>query len=117
MACSEAMGEANGRGSSFSLDQSMPAYIVGTVRISDPEAFAAYAQAIRGLSAEFGGEAVVSGAVAKVFEGESPVGERVVVTRFPSEAEAAAYLGSPRYLEAKKLRAGAAAVEIRLVLV
>jgi uncharacterized protein (DUF1330 family) len=95
----------------------MPAYIVGTVRISDPERFAAYGAAIRGLSAEFGGEPVVGGAVSRVFEGDSPVGERVVVTRFPSEAEATAYLQSPRYLEAKALRAGAAQVEIRLVVV
>jgi uncharacterized protein (DUF1330 family) len=41
----------------------------------------------------------------------------VVVTRFPSEAEATAYMTSPRYLEAKALRAGAAEVEIRLVVV
>jgi len=95
----------------------MPAYLVGTVRISDPERFAAYGAAIKGLSAEFGGEPVVGGAVAKVFEGKSPLGERVVVTRFPSEAEATAYMKSPRYLEAKALRAGAAEVEIRLIVV
>jgi uncharacterized protein (DUF1330 family) len=55
--------------------------------------------------------------VSAVLEGESPAGERVVVTRFPSEADARAYLGCPRYLEAKALRAGAAEVEIRLVVV
>jgi uncharacterized protein (DUF1330 family) len=95
----------------------MPAYLVGTVRISDPERFAAYGAAIKGLSAQFGGEAIVGGPVAKVFEGDSPVGERVVVTRFASEAEATAYIQSPLYLEAKALRAGAADVEIRLVVV
>ncbi len=94
----------------------MAAYIVGTVRISDPEAFAAYSAAIKGLSAEFGGEPVLGGAVSAVFEGDSPIGERVVVTRFPSEAEATAYLQSPRYLAAKALRAGAATVEIRLII-
>jgi uncharacterized protein (DUF1330 family) len=93
----------------------MPAYLVGTVRITDPEAFGAYAAGIKGLSAEFGGEPLVGGPVARVFEGESPVGERVVVTRFPSEADAAAYLASPRYVAAKALRAGAAEVELRLV--
>jgi uncharacterized protein (DUF1330 family) len=95
----------------------MPAYLVGTVRISDPERFAAYGAAIKGLSAEFGGEPVLGGAVAKVFEGDSPVGERVVVTRFPSEAEASAYMLSPRYRDAKALRAGAAEVEIRLIVI
>ncbi len=94
----------------------MAAYLVGTVRIKDPERFAAYSAAIRGLSAEFGGEPLVGGAVSAVFEGDSPIGERVVVTRFPSEADANAYLQSPRYLAAKALRVGAATVEIRLVL-
>ena len=95
----------------------MAAYIVGTVRISDPERFGAYSAAIRGLSAEFGGEPLVGGVVSAVFEGDSQIGERVVVTRFPSEADATAYLQSPRYLAAKALRAGAAIVEIRLIIV
>ncbi len=93
----------------------MPAYLVGTVRITDQERYGAYAAAIRGLSAEFGGEALVGGAVSAVFEGDSPVGERVVVTRFPSEADAAAYLQSGRYRDAKALRDGAAEVQLRLV--
>jgi uncharacterized protein (DUF1330 family) len=93
----------------------MAAYLVGTVRISDPERFAAYGAAIKGLSAKFGGEPVAAGPVSVVFEGDSPVGERVVVTRFPTEADATAYVRSARYLEAKDLRAGAAVVELRLV--
>ncbi len=95
----------------------MPAYLVGTVRISDPERFAAYAAAVKGVAADFGGEPIVSGAVSKTFEGDSPLGERVVVTRFPTEADAAAYVTSSRYLAAKALRAGAADVELRLVVV
>jgi uncharacterized protein (DUF1330 family) len=98
------------------LDLNMPAFLVGTVRISDPDRFGAYAAAIRGLSAEFGGEPVVAGAVHDVLEGDSPIGERVVVTRFPSQEDAKAYLQSPRYLEAKALRSGAATVELRLIL-
>jgi uncharacterized protein (DUF1330 family) len=93
----------------------MPAYIVATVRITDQRRFGDYAAAIRGLSAEFGGEAVVAGPVDAVLEGESPGGERVVVTRFPSADDARAYLNSPRYLAAKALRSGAAAVDLRLV--
>jgi uncharacterized protein (DUF1330 family) len=95
----------------------MSAYLVGTVRISDPDRFGAYTAAIKGLSAQFGGEAIVAGPVKTVFEGETPIGERVVVTRFPSEADATAYLASPAYLSAKALRSGAAVVELRLVVV
>jgi len=93
----------------------MSAYLIGTVRISDPDRFAAYAAAIKGLSAQFGGEAIVAGPVKTVFEGDSPIGERIVVTRFPSEAEATAYLQSSPYQDAKTLRSGAAEVELRLV--
>ena len=93
----------------------MPAYLVGTVRIHDAEKFAQYGAAIRGLSAEFGGESVVAGPVSAVFEGNSPIGERVVVVKFPSAADAEAYLTSPKYLAGKALRAGAADIELRVV--
>ncbi len=75
-----------------------PAYIVGTVRITDPERFAAYGQAIRGLSAEFGGESVVAGAVSAVLEGESPVDEGVVVALAFSTAPAALSLAASAIL-------------------
>jgi uncharacterized protein (DUF1330 family) len=94
----------------------MSVYVVGTVTITDPERFAAYGNAIKGLSAEFGGEPVLAGAASAVVEGDSPIGERVVVTRFPSAEDAMAYLQSPRYLAAKALRAGAAVVNIRIVI-
>jgi uncharacterized protein (DUF1330 family) len=93
----------------------MPAYLVGTVRILDAERFAQYAAAIRGLAAEHGGEPLVAGLVTDVAEGDSPVGERVVVTRFPSVQQAKDYLASTAYQSAKTLRAGAAELELRVV--
>lgn len=93
----------------------MPAFLVGTVRITDAEAFAKYGAAIKGLSANFGGESIMAGAVMDVMEGNSPVGERVVVSKFPTAELARAYLTSPAYLAAKALRAGAAEVELRLI--
>lgn len=93
----------------------MAAYVVATVRVSDPAKFAAYGGAIKGLAGQFGGETVVAGNVLDVLEGDAAVGERVVVTRFPGEEQARGYLTSPHYLAAKALRAGAAEVEIRLI--
>jgi len=93
----------------------MPAYIVATVRISDPERFALYAKGIAGLSERFGGEAVVRGAVSEVIEGAGVVGERVVVSRYPDVAAAQAYLASPEYQAACAHRAGAADVIMRLI--
>jgi uncharacterized protein (DUF1330 family) len=93
----------------------MPAFIVATVRITDPEQFAKYGAAIKGVSAEHGGEPVVAGAVSEVMEGGSPVGERVVVVKFPDAASARAYINDPRYVAGKELRLGAAEVEMRLI--
>jgi uncharacterized protein (DUF1330 family) len=93
----------------------MAAYIVATVRISDPEKFALYGKAIAGLSERFGGVPVVKGPVAEVLEGGSPVGERVVVTRFDTADAARAYIGSPDYQAAVVHRDGAADVEMRLL--
>lgn len=93
----------------------MAAYIVATVRISDPDKFALYGKAIAGLSERFGGVPVVKGPVAEVLEGGSPVGERVVVTRFETADAARAYIGSPDYQAATVHREGAAEVEMRLL--
>jgi uncharacterized protein (DUF1330 family) len=93
----------------------MTAFIVATVRISDPAKFAQYGAAIAGLSERFGGEAVVKGAVSEVLEGKGAVGERVVVSRYPDAASAKAYIASPEYQAAAALREGAAEIEMRLL--
>jgi uncharacterized protein (DUF1330 family) len=95
----------------------MPAYLVGTVKITDADRFSAYSAAIRGLSAKFGGESVVAGQIADVLEGGADPAERVVVTRFPSEADARAYLACDDYVAAKIKRTGAATVVLRLLVV
>jgi uncharacterized protein (DUF1330 family) len=94
----------------------MAAYIVATVMITDPDRFADYGKAIAGLSESFGGTPVVRGAVAEVLEGQSPVGERVVVTRFEDAQAARNYVNSPQYIAAKAMREGAAEVEMRLLI-
>uniref|UniRef100_UPI0035CBA1A5 DUF1330 domain-containing protein n=1 Tax=uncultured Sphingomonas sp. TaxID=158754 RepID=UPI0035CBA1A5 len=93
----------------------MAAYVVATVRITDPDRFALYAKGIAGLSERFGGEAVVKGPVSEVLEGEGLVGERVVVSRYPDAAAARAYLASPEYLAAAAHRVGAAEIVMRLI--
>ena len=93
----------------------MAAYLVATVRISDPVQFAGYAKAIAGLSERFGGVYVVRGKVSEVLEGDGDPDERVVVSRFPDAEAARAYLSSPDYQAAAALRKGAAIVEMRLL--
>lgn len=93
----------------------MAAYIVATVTISDPAKFGEYVKAIAGLSEKHGGEYLVRGKVAEVFEGDVDPDERVVVSRFPNADAARAYAKSPEYLAGAKLRAGAGKVETRLL--
>lgn len=93
----------------------MAAYIVATVRITDPERFAAYGKGIAGLSERFGGEALVRGTVSALLEGEGETGERVVVTRFADGDAARAYIASPEYRAASVHRVGAATVTMRLI--
>lgn len=93
----------------------MAAYLVATVRISDPIRFAEYGRAIAGLSERFGGEYLVRGKVAEVLEGQTDPDERVVVSRFPDPDAARAYVASPEYRAGAQLREGAAVVEMRLM--
>jgi uncharacterized protein (DUF1330 family) len=93
----------------------MAAYLVATVRITDPARFSAYLQAIAGLSEKFGGESIVKGSVDGLLEGDAPAGERIVVSRFPDADAVRCYIGSPEYQHGKALREGAAEVTMRLV--
>ncbi len=93
----------------------MTAFIVVTLTISDLTAYKEYTTAIAGLSAQFGGEAIVKGPVSECIEGKNPEGEIVVVVRFPNAEKALAYVNSDTYQKGKKLREGAAEVTMRLI--
>lgn len=94
----------------------MAAFIIATVQVTDPEAFSAYGKANAGLGEKFGGEYLVRGVVSEVLEGDSTIGERVVVVRFANVDSARAYLASPEYQVAKLLREGAAVLTMRLMI-
>ena len=102
-------------GSNSKLSPNMPAYIVATVTITDPDRFAVYARGIAGLNEKYGGEPIVKGAVTEVLEGDSKPGERVVVTRFANADAARAYIQCPEYQAASLHRRGAAHVVMRLI--
>lgn len=93
----------------------MPAYLVATVRITDPDKFGQYTKAIAGLSEQHGGEYVVRGPITEVLEGDIDPGERVIVSRFPDADAARAYVQSPEYRAGAKLREGAGTVQMRLI--
>ncbi len=93
----------------------LAAYIVATVRITNPQDFALYVGAIAGLSERYGGVYLLRGAVSEVLEGDSPLDERVVILQFGTAETAKAYIQSDEYQAAARLRAGAAEVRIRLL--
>jgi uncharacterized protein (DUF1330 family) len=84
--------------------------------IDDPVPFLAYARAAAELVTRFGGRYVVRAPKASVvLEGAWPDTRKVVVSEWPSMAMAQAFFESAEYAEVRKLREGAARVEIRLV--
>jgi uncharacterized protein (DUF1330 family) len=93
----------------------MAAYIVSTLRVSDPAKFGEYIQKVAGVAEQHGGEYVTRGRVAEVMEGDVDPAEWVVVSRFPTADAARGYLNSPEYQAGKLLRLGAATLEARLL--
>ena len=93
----------------------MPAYLVVTLQVSDVEKFGAYRDAIAGLEADFGGRYLVRAPVHDRLEGDGPDDERVVVMAFPDVRAVRDFIASDAYQAAKRLRAGAAMLNMRLV--
>lgn len=93
----------------------MPAYLVATVTITDPDKFSGYSKAIAGLSEKFGGEYIVRGPITEVLEGDIAPDQRVIVSKFPDAQSARDYVNSPEYKAGAALRQGAGTVEMRLI--
>jgi uncharacterized protein (DUF1330 family) len=93
----------------------MPAYLVVTLAVSDPQAFGRYRDAIKDLETRYGGRYLVRAPVGEWLEGSGAEGERVVVMEFPDAAQIRQFIASDAYQAAKKLRAAAAVLNMRLV--
>jgi uncharacterized protein (DUF1330 family) len=85
----------------------MPAYVIVETDITDPEQYDRYREASPGAVHSGGGRFLVRGGELAVLEGDwSP--SRVVVLEFPDFEAAKRWYDSPEYQEAKRLREGAA---------
>ncbi len=84
----------------------MPAYVVGTIEITDPEAYRKYTAETPGAIARWGGRFVIRGAEPEVLEGEWPA-RRLVVIEFPDRATARAFYDSDEYQALIPLRQAA----------
>jgi len=91
----------------------MSVYVIFQLDVHDPQTFGRYTTAAARTGDAYGSEIVAVGP-AEVVEGEW-FGTRTVVARFPDRAAATAWLHSPAYREATRLRHAAATSNVVLV--
>mgnify|MGYP005847867535 CR=1 FL=1 len=89
----------------------MAAYLVGHIRVRDPEGWKQYVAQVPGTLAPFGGEVLFRGRRAAVLAGEHGH-ELVVALRFPDPGAVAAWHGSPAYQSLVPIRDAAADVTL-----
>ncbi len=85
----------------------MPAYVIVETDVHDPEQYERYKVASPGAVASGGGRFVVRGGELAVLEGDWHP-SRLVVLEFEDLEAVKRWYASPEYQEAKKLREGAA---------
>ncbi|MGH3008249.1 MAG: DUF1330 domain-containing protein [Gaiellaceae bacterium] len=92
----------------------MPAYVVIETDVNDPEQYERYKAASPGAVDSGGGRFVVRGGELAVLEGDWDP-SRLVILEFPDLDTVKRWYDSPEYVEARKLREGAA--NLRMVAV
>ena len=85
----------------------MTAYLLGRVKITDPDRYKEYMKRTPGAVDKYGGKFIVRGGDVMTLEGEGET-RRMVLIEFPSVKKAKEFYYSPEYQETKKLREGAA---------
>lgn len=89
----------------------MPAYVVATMSIHDPETYRRYTALTPALVERHGGRFLTRGDDVQTAEGE-PFVERMVILEFASAAAVQAWLADPDYVAAAKFRHAASTSRI-----
>ena len=84
----------------------MPAYLVTTITVTNPERFQEYRKLAGPAVAQYGGKYLVRGGERTVLEGKFEA-NRLVVVEFPSSEDAKTFYNSPEYQAARQKRIGA----------
>ena len=87
------------------------AYVLVQVDVTHPERYGEYTKLSPGIIAKYGGRFLARGGRTTTLEG-APAKGRVVVIEFPSFDAAERFYNSPEYGEARKLRDGAASMQM-----
>ena len=74
----------------------MPAYLIATIKVTNPEGYKAYVAAVPPTIAKFGGRYHVRGGNPQFLEGKWDQ-DRIVVLEFKDKATALAWYNSPEY--------------------
>lgn len=81
----------------------MPAYVINDMEVTDPVTFEQYKQLSPATVERYGGRFLVRGGSIEPQEGHwSP--KRLVVLEFPTVEQARAWIDSPEYAPARRLR-------------
>lgn len=81
----------------------MPAYVINDMEVTDPQLFEEYKKLSPPTVAQYGGKFLARGGRTEPLEGDwSP--RRLVILEFPSVAQARAWIDSPEYAPARRLR-------------
>lgn len=89
----------------------MSAYFIVQATITDQAQYQKYREAVVPFIASFGGKFAARGAKVEVFEGEHDM-RSVVMFEFPDMKAIRAFWNSPDYVPIKKLREGAATINV-----
>ena len=93
----------------------MAAYVIGDIKVTDPETYAEYAAGVPATSEAYGGRYLVRGAgKCEIAEGDW-LPERFVLAEYESMETAKAWYNSPEYLELLKLRQSASTANLIFV--
>lgn len=92
----------------------MPAYLVTTITVTDPQRFDDYRKLAGPAVALHGGKFLVRGGARKILEGKFDA-NRLVVVEFPSAEAAKTFYNSAEYQAARQKRLGACDLNMVLV--
>lgn len=87
----------------------MPAFIVGTIRVTDPAAWQRYVERVGATFGPHDGRVLLRGALSRALAGQ-PHGDRVVVAEFPDLDALMRWHESPEYQSLVALRDAGAEV-------
>jgi uncharacterized protein (DUF1330 family) len=90
------------------------AYLIAMIDITDPEQYQQYIAQTPGVIEKFGGCFIARGGETITLEGQEET-RRIALVEFPSLEQAKAFYQSSEYQEVKKLREGAAEVDLVVV--